>query len=58
MDTRVHPAVEESLLDLPHEERLAPEIGECDIRQAVARRADDHDLDLRAARPERVGDLP
>ena len=55
---RVNPAVKQRLLDLPDEERLASEVREGHLRETVAGRADDHDLDLRSARAQRVRNLP
>src|SRR5262249_15848431 len=58
VDARVHPAVEQRLLDLPDEERLASEVREGDVGETVAGGADDDDLDVDSARGASVGDLP
>ena len=52
----VDAAVEQRLLDLLHEERLAAEVGEGDVGEAVAGRPDGHDLDVDAEGAQRPGD--
>ena len=49
----VHLAGEQRLLDLLHEERLAAEVGERDLGEAVPGGPDHHDLDLGPAGAQR-----
>src|SRR5438477_13210509 len=56
MDADVDALLDQRLLDFLHEQRLAAEVGERRLREAVARRSDDDDFGLEAKSREAIGD--